>query len=88
MSSADYLDEWFEGEASGLMASSGIIGTFLGPGSPGTAYVLLHHYMGDRRQIFALGMARSAPGSAARAFPFGENYAWRFARRRRSRACS
>src|SRR5580765_4236808 len=48
MSSADYLDEWFEFE--GLKATksaSGIIGTFLGPRSPGSAYVLLHHYMGE-----------------------------------------
>ena len=29
------------------MSASGIIGTFLGPRSPGTAYVLLHHYMGE-----------------------------------------
>ena len=29
------------------MAVSGIIGTFLGVRSPGTAYVLLHHYMGE-----------------------------------------
>lgn len=48
MSSADYLDEWFETEAlKATMSSSGIIGTFLGPRSPGTAYVLLHHYMGE-----------------------------------------
>ena len=29
------------------MSASGIIGTFLGVRSPGTAYVLLHHYMGE-----------------------------------------
>jgi len=29
------------------MAVSGIIGTYLGVKSPGTAYVLLHHYMGE-----------------------------------------
>ncbi len=29
------------------MSASGIIGTFLGPRSPGTAYVLMHHYMGE-----------------------------------------
>ncbi|MCI0446648.1 NAD(P)/FAD-dependent oxidoreductase, partial [bacterium] len=48
MSSADYLDEWFETEClKATMSASGIIGTFLGPRSPGTAYVLLHHYMGE-----------------------------------------
>lgn len=48
MSAADYLDEWFETDVlkAGLCAS-GIIGTLLGPRSPGTAYVLMHHYMGE-----------------------------------------
>ena len=48
MSSADFLDEWFEFEPlKSTMSSSGIIGTFMGPRSPGSAYVMLHHYMGD-----------------------------------------
>ena len=48
MSSADFLDEWFEFEPlKATMAASGIIGTFMGPRSPGSAYVMLHHYMGD-----------------------------------------
>src|SRR5436189_5289714 len=48
MSAADYLDEWFETDAlKAGMCSSGIIGTLLGPRSPGTAYVLMHHYMGE-----------------------------------------
>ena len=48
MSSADYLDEWFEfGPLKATKSASGIIGTFLGPRSPGSAYVLLHHYMGE-----------------------------------------
>ena len=47
MSSADFLDEWFEFEPlKASMAASGIIGTFMGPRSPGSAYVMLHHYMG------------------------------------------
>ncbi len=48
MSAADYLDEWFETDLlkAGLCAS-GVIGTFLGPRSPGTAYVLLHHSFGE-----------------------------------------
>jgi phytoene dehydrogenase-like protein len=53
MSSADYLDEWFETEAlKATKSASGIIGTFLGPRSPGTAYVLLHHYMGEIDGVF------------------------------------
>src|ERR1700758_1924846 len=48
MSSADFLDEWFETDVlKATMSASGIIGTFLGIRSPGTAYVLLHHYMGE-----------------------------------------
>ncbi len=48
MSAADFLDQWFETDAlKATMSASGIIGTFLGVRSPGTAYVLLHHYMGE-----------------------------------------
>src|ERR687896_419575 len=48
MSAADFLDQWFETDPlKATMAASGIIGTFLGIRSPGTAYVLLHHYMGE-----------------------------------------
>ena len=48
MSAADFLDEWFESDVlKAPMAVSGIIGTYLGVRSPGTAYVLLHHYMGE-----------------------------------------
>ncbi|MEE8594702.1 MAG: NAD(P)/FAD-dependent oxidoreductase [Gemmatimonadota bacterium] len=69
MSSADYLDEWFETEAlKATMAASGIIGTFLGPRSPGTAYVLLHHYMGEIDGAFrAWGFARGGTGAVSEA---------------------
>jgi phytoene dehydrogenase-like protein len=69
MSSADYLDEWFETEAlKATMAASGIIGTFLGPRSPGTAYVLLHHYMGELDGVFrAWGFAKGGTGSVPEA---------------------
>jgi phytoene dehydrogenase-like protein len=67
MSSADYLDEWFESEAlKGTKSASGIIGTLLGPRSPGTAYVLLHHYMGELDGVFrAWGFARGGNGSVS-----------------------
>jgi phytoene dehydrogenase-like protein len=65
MSSADYLDEWFEFD--GLKATksaSGIIGTFLGPRSPGSAYVLLHHYMGEIDGAFrAWGFQKGGTGA-------------------------
>ncbi len=69
MSVADYLDEWFESEAlKGTKAASGIIGTMLGPRSPGTAYVLLHHYMGELDGVFrAWGFAKGGNGSVSAA---------------------
>ena len=69
MSSADFLEEWFETDALiATMAASGIIGTFLGPRSPGTAYVLLHHYMGEIDGNFrAWGFAKGVTGSIAEA---------------------
>src|SRR3954471_10852326 len=69
MSVADYLDEWFESEAlKGTKSASGIIGTLLGPRSPGTAYVLLHHYMGELDGVFrAWGFAKGGNGSVSAA---------------------
>ena len=69
MSSADYLGEWFETEAlKATMSASGIIGTFLGPRSPGTAYVLLHHYMGEiDGAMRAWGFAKGGTGSISEA---------------------
>jgi len=67
MSSADFLDEWFETDVlKATMSASGIIGTFLGPRSPGTAYVQLHHYMGEIDGAFrAWGFARGGTGAVA-----------------------
>ena len=64
MSSADFLDEWFEFEPlKATMSASGIIGTFMGPRSPGSAYVMLHHYMGDIDGSFrAWGFQRGGTG--------------------------
>lgn len=69
MSAADFLDEWFEGEAvKGSKCTSGIIGTFLGPRSPGTGYVLLHHYIGEIDGVHrAWGFARGGTGALSRA---------------------
>jgi phytoene dehydrogenase-like protein len=68
MSSADFLDEWFDTEAlKATMSASGIIGTFMGPRSPGTAYVLLHHYMGELDGAFrSWGFARGGMGTISR----------------------
>jgi len=68
-SSADLLDEWFEFDPlKGTKSASGIIGTFLGPRSPGTAYVLLHHYMGEIDGAFrAWGFAKNGTGGVSAA---------------------
>src|ERR1700741_2921439 len=64
MSAADFLDQWFETDVlKATMSASGIIGTFLGIRSPGTAYVLLHHYMGEIDGAFrSWGFSRGGPG--------------------------
>jgi len=65
MSAVDFLDQWFESEVlKAPMSVSGIIGTFLGVRSPGTAYVLLHHYMGEIDGAYrAWGFAKGGTGS-------------------------
>jgi phytoene dehydrogenase-like protein len=69
MSAADFLDQWFETDVlKATMAASGIIGTFLGVRSPGTAYVLLHHYMGEIDGAFrSWGFARGGTGAISTA---------------------
>ncbi len=48
MSIADLLDEFFESpQMQGVLSVSGVIGTWAGPRSPGTAYVMAHHHIGD-----------------------------------------
>ncbi|NQY35253.1 MAG: NAD(P)/FAD-dependent oxidoreductase [Alteromonadaceae bacterium] len=66
---SDYLDQYFESDVlKASLAGSGIIGTGLGPMSPGTAYVLLHHYMGDMDgSVGSWGFARGGMGSIANA---------------------
>ena len=68
-SSAAFLDRYFECDLlKGAMAGGSIIGTALGPYSPGTAYVLLHHLMGDvDGTIGAWGYARGGMGAISHA---------------------
>ncbi|WP_062345834.1 phytoene desaturase family protein [Herbidospora yilanensis] len=48
MSVEDLLNEWFESpEVKGVMSINGVIGTWAGPAEPGTAYVMMHHTIGD-----------------------------------------
>jgi phytoene dehydrogenase-like protein len=69
MSASDLLDEWFETDViKALFALNGIIGTMLGPKSPGTAYVLLHHYMGELDGAFtAWGCQKGGTGGVSEA---------------------
>lgn len=68
MSVAEYLDEYFESDViKTALSGSGIIGTALGVHSPGTAYVLLHHYMGEvDGNVGAWGFARGGMGAVAK----------------------
>ena len=69
MSVAEYLDEYFETDViKAAMSGSGIIGTALGIHSPGTAYVLLHHYMGEvDGNVGTWGYARGGMGAVSKA---------------------
>jgi phytoene dehydrogenase-like protein len=69
MSAADFLSQWFETDVlKATMSASGIIGTFLGVRSPGTAYVLLHHYMGELDGVFrAWGLPVGGTGAVSNA---------------------
>jgi phytoene dehydrogenase-like protein len=69
MSAVDFLDQWFETDVlKATMSASGIIGTFQGVRSPGTAYVLLHHYMGEIDGAFrSWGFARGGTGAISNA---------------------
>lgn len=69
MSVADFLDEYFEHEAvKGALAPGGVIGMWGGPMSPGSAYVLLHHRMGQAAGTGgAWGFVRGGMGALSEA---------------------
>ncbi len=68
MSISDFLDMYFESDqVKAVHAYYGSIGTFLGPRSPGTAYVLLHHEMGDLGGAGGWGFMRGGMGAVAQA---------------------
>jgi len=48
MSAADFLDEWFvDDRVKGALATQAIVGAWCGPMTPGSAYVLMHHWIGE-----------------------------------------
>jgi phytoene dehydrogenase-like protein len=70
MSAADLLDRWFESPVlKGFLAVNGIIGTWAGPEAPGTAYVLMHHSVGDvgDGQISSWGYPEGGMGAVGKA---------------------
>ena len=67
MSAADFLAQWFETDALlAALSTSSIIGSFVSPRSPGSAYVLLHHYMGEVDGVYrAWGFQPGGTGEVA-----------------------
>src|SRR5437868_2560141 len=66
---ADLLEGYFESDAiRGLLSVSGVIGTWAGPRSAGTAYVMLHHHIGDTDgHAGAWGFPRGGMGGVTQA---------------------
>ena len=68
MSAADFLDEWFEDQrVKGALATQAIIGAWCGPMTPGSAYVLMHHWIGEIDGHFgAWGWVKGGMGGVTR----------------------
>jgi phytoene dehydrogenase-like protein len=70
MSIADLLEDYFTSDAiKGVLSVSGVIGTWAGPRSAGTAYVMAHHHIGDigGGQVGAWGFPRGGMGGVSNA---------------------
>jgi phytoene dehydrogenase-like protein len=69
MSVGDLLDEWFESDPlKGALASTGVVGVWAGPRTPGTAYNLLHHTLGELGGVSGLwGHVRGGMGGISQA---------------------
>jgi len=70
MSATDLLERWFETpQMLGFMSVNGIIGTWAGPDAPGTAYVLMHHSVGDigDGEVASWGFIEGGMGAVATA---------------------
>ncbi|MEJ2026049.1 MAG: NAD(P)/FAD-dependent oxidoreductase [Limibacillus sp.] len=69
MSIGDFLNRWFESDPiKGDFGFEGVIGNFVGPYAQGSAYVLLHHSIGQAHgRDGAWGHARGGMGSIAKA---------------------
>ena len=69
MSVGDLLDDYFENDAlKGAYASTGVVGVWAGPRTPGTAYNLLHHELGELDGVGgAWGHVRGGMGAISEA---------------------
>ena len=67
-SADDYLSQWFESDViKAVFAYYASIGTFAGPKTPGSAYVLLHHLMGEHEGAGGWGFVRGGMGAITQA---------------------
>ena len=63
-SAHEYLSAWFESDpVKVVLAYYASIGTFAGPKSPGSAYVILHHIMGEHQGAGGWGFVRGGMGA-------------------------
>lgn len=69
MSIADYMKEWFETDVlSAMFGYQAFIGAMVSPWAPGSAYILLHHYIGMvNGKKGAWGHARGGMGAITQA---------------------
>jgi phytoene dehydrogenase-like protein len=69
MSAADFLDEWFDdARVKGAFATQAVVGAWGGPMSPGSAYTLMHHWIGDVDGHFgAWGWVKGGMGGVSEA---------------------
>ncbi len=68
MSAYDFLHEWFEDERiMAVLAYYASIGTFAGPKTPGSAYVIMHHIMGEHEGAGGWGFVKGGMGSITQA---------------------
>lgn len=63
MSAYDFLSEWFESDIiKGVFAYYSGIGSYQGPKTPGSAYILLHHLMGEHEGAGGWGFIEGGMG--------------------------
>ena len=65
---SEFLDRWFESDQlKATLSYYGCIGNFKGPRTPGSAYVLLHHLMGEHEGAGGWGFVRGGMGGLTEA---------------------